>query len=110
LFPAQYAAWQPAITSRAEFFILRQYWAGANHQKSFVLGILVDDRFALGSHSGAPMLKMHGSEMARIRKLIDELPAEVAAALSPALEPTWKARSRRMEARDGSIRVAVASF
>jgi hypothetical protein len=56
------------------------------------------------------MLKTHGADMVRIRRMIDDLPAELAAALSPALESPWKARSRRLGARDCAICVAVASF
>jgi hypothetical protein len=46
----------------------------------------------------------------RAREVLDGLPADQAAELSAALEPSWKARSRRMGARDCAIRVAVASF
>jgi hypothetical protein len=46
----------------------------------------------------------------RAREILDGLPTALAAELSTALEPSWKARNRRMEARDCAIRVAVASF
>lgn len=46
----------------------------------------------------------------RAREILDGLPSDVAVELSTALEPSWKVRSRRMEARDCAIRVAAASF
>jgi hypothetical protein len=46
----------------------------------------------------------------RAREILDGLPVNVAAELSAALEPSWMARSRRLEARDRAANVAVASF